>query len=67
MMKSGSHNSQPTNPDVPAPNRGVSKSHIPPDSMFFEKIIPALLVLLGLIAIILILFAVGVLIGIVHF
>jgi hypothetical protein len=44
-----------------------SKSHIPQNSVLFEKIIPALLMLMGIITIGLILFAAGVLLGIVHF
>ena len=44
-----------------------SKSHIPQNSILFEKIVPILLVLLGLITVGLILFAMGVLLGIVHF
>ena len=44
-----------------------SKSHIPQNSILFEKVVPILLVLLGLITVGLILFATGVLLGIVHF
>lgn len=42
------------------------KSHMP-RSMFFEKIIPILLVVMGLVMTALVLFAVGVLLGIVRF
>ncbi len=35
--------------------------------MLFEKVIPALLILMGVITVLLILFAAGVLLGIVHF
>jgi len=47
--------------------RPTGKSHIPPNSFLFEKLVPALLILMGLIMLGLVLFAVGVLIGIVHF
>ncbi len=43
-----------------------NKSRAPENSMFFEKIIPALLIFLGVLTAALILFAVGVLLGIVH-
>lgn len=42
------------------------KSHMP-SSVFFEKIIPILLVLMGIVMAVLVLFAVGVLSGLVHF
>ena len=45
----------------------VSKSHIPKDSLFFEKIVPISLIVLGLITLGLIIFAAGVILGIVHF
>ena len=47
--------------------RSNSKSHIPKDSIFFEKIVPMALILMGLITLGLILFAAGVLLGIVQF
>lgn len=47
--------------------RTESKSHIPKNSLLFEKIIPALLILMGIITLGLMLFAAGVLLGIVHF
>jgi len=43
------------------------KSHIPENSFLFEKIVPAALTILGIITLGLILFAAGVLLGIVHF
>jgi len=43
------------------------KSHMPQHSMFFEKIVPILLVGMGIITAALILFAAGVLLGIIHF
>jgi len=45
----------------------TSKSHIPRNSVFFEKVVPALLILMGIITLGLILFAAGVLLGIVRF
>jgi hypothetical protein len=44
-----------------------SKSHMPENSVLFERIIPAALVSMGILTIILILFAAGVLLGIVQF
>lgn len=44
-----------------------AKSHIPQNSILFEKIIPAVLIFLGVIMLGLILFAMAVLLGIVHF
>jgi len=43
------------------------KSHIPQNSVLFEKIVPALLILMGIIMAGLILFAAGVLLGIIRF
>ena len=43
------------------------KSHIPRKSVFFEKIVPVALLVMGMITLGLILFAAGVLFGIVHF
>ncbi|MCE9647015.1 MAG: hypothetical protein K8S20_13520 [Chloroflexi bacterium] len=45
----------------------TSPSRIPPNSLLFEKIIPALLIMLGLVTLGLILFAAGVLLGIIQF
>ena len=47
--------------------RANSKSHIPENSFLFEKLVPAALIILGVITLGLILFAAGVLLGIVHF
>jgi len=44
-----------------------AKSHAPKNSMLFEKVVPALLILMGILTIALILFAAGVLLGIIHF
>lgn len=47
--------------------RATSKSHIPKNSFLFEKIVPASLIVMGIITLGLILFAAGVLFGIVKF
>jgi len=52
---------------MPNHDHKINKSHIPRNSLFFEKIVPSLLILMGMITICLILFALGVLTGIVHF
>ena len=52
---------------MPKQTRANSKSHIPQNSILFEKIVPALLILMGIITVGLILFAAGVLLGIVQF
>jgi len=44
-----------------------SKSHMPQQSVFFEKIVPILLIAMGIVMAALILFAAGVLLGIVRF
>jgi hypothetical protein len=44
-----------------------SSSHMPEDSFFFEKAVPVLLILLGIVMVGLILIAAGVLIGLVQF
>jgi hypothetical protein len=43
------------------------KSHIPPNSFLFEKIVPMALIVMGIIMLGLMLFAAGVLLGIVQF
>jgi hypothetical protein len=43
------------------------KTHIPKDSLLFEKIIPALLIFFSLLTVLLILFAAGVLLGLIKF
>jgi len=45
----------------------TSKSHMPKDSLFFEKIVPISLITMGVITLGLILFAAGVILGIVQF
>jgi len=49
------------------PIRAKSKSHIPENSFLFEKIVPVSLIILGVVTLGLILFAAGVLLGIVKF
>ena len=44
-----------------------SKSHMPKNSVFFEKIVPISLITMGVITVGLILFAAGVILGIVQF
>jgi hypothetical protein len=45
----------------------TGKSHIPRNSLFFEKLIPALLALMGLITVAMVLFAAGILLGLIRF
>ena len=47
--------------------RTTGKSHIPSNSVLFEKIVPAALIVMGVVTAGLILFAAGVLLGIVQF
>jgi hypothetical protein len=56
-----------TGPNVSGPRRRLDLSHAPEHSLLFEKVIPALLILMGILTLLLILFAAGVLLGIVHF
>jgi len=51
--------------EIAKPKKVVSR--MPSGSLFFEKIVPLLLVLMGLLTVVLVLFAAGVLLGIVHF
>ena len=48
-------------------SRSTSKSRLTERSFVFEKIIPAMLILLGAIMLVLILFALGVLLGVIRF
>jgi hypothetical protein len=48
-------------------NRKNSKLYMPQESYFYEKVIPGLLIALGIVTAALIVFALGVLFGIVHF
>ena len=52
---------------MPNPTRVTETSRITGKSMLFEKIIPALLIVMGVLMAALILFAAGVLLGIIHF
>ncbi len=52
---------------MPNRSRSNNSSHIRGDSLLFNKIIPALLVLMGILMVALILFAIAVLAGIIHF
>ncbi|MCB0117589.1 MAG: hypothetical protein H6634_09110 [Anaerolineales bacterium] len=45
----------------------TSKSHMPKDSFLFEKFVPASLIVMGIVMVGLILFAAGVLLGVVKF
>lgn len=44
-----------------------SRSHMPKDSFFFEKVVPASLAVMGIVTLGLIIFAAGVLLGFVKF
>jgi hypothetical protein len=44
-----------------------SKSHMPQHSFFFDRIVPILLIIMAIILVGLMLFAAGVLVGLVHF
>jgi hypothetical protein len=51
-----------------AENRGRgNQSRTPDHSVLFEKIVPGLLIFMGILMVVLILFAAGVLAGIIHF
>lgn len=55
--------------EITKPEKAVTRtaSHMPKDSVFFEKIVPALLILMSALTAVLVLLAVGVLLGIVRF
>ena len=42
------------------------KSRMPGNSLIFERVVPALLILMGILTLVLILFAAGVLLGLIH-
>jgi len=44
-----------------------NKSHMPKDSFFFEKIVPISLIAMGIVTLGLMVFAAGVILGVVHF
>jgi len=52
---------------MPEPGPDRSKSHAPENSFLFEKLIPGLLIAMGILTVVLILFAAGVLLGLIHF
>ena len=52
---------------TPAPRSKTDRSRAPQNSLFFEKMVPVLLIGMGVITALLILFAAGVLLGIVRF
>ncbi|HEY2981369.1 MAG TPA: hypothetical protein VGJ22_09335 [Anaerolineales bacterium] len=52
---------------MPEPVDEVKRSHMPRNSMFFEKVIPIALLLMGIVTVALILFAAAVLLGLVRF
>ncbi len=47
-------------------SRNTSKSHAPKNSVMFEKIMPALLIALGILTVLLIGFAAALLLGFIH-
>lgn len=51
----------------PRPNDPRKRSRIPQGSLLFEKVIPVLLVVMGILMFLLVLFAVGVLTGVIRF
>ena len=53
--------------NLPKRNPINSKSRMPENSVLFERIIPTALVFMGILTVLLILFAAGVLLGIVQF
>jgi hypothetical protein len=52
---------------MPVLGKTDSKSRVPEQSVLFEKIVPASLIALGIITAVLILFAAGVLLGLIRF
>jgi hypothetical protein len=53
--------------NVPTRTPTNSKSHMPENSVLFEKVVPIALVFMGVLTAVLILFAAGVLLGIIRF
>ena len=51
---------------MPDDSHTNKKSHMPENSLMFEKVVPVLLILLGALTIALILFAAAVLLGVLH-
>ena len=52
---------------TPKQSARTAPSHAPEDSTLFERVIPILLIAMGVLTVLLILFAAGVLLDIVHF
>jgi hypothetical protein len=52
---------------MPDDSHANRKSHMPDNSLIFEKVVPVLLILMGILTVGLILFAAGVLLGVIHF
>jgi hypothetical protein len=57
----------PTQSSASTPNRKTDRSHAPENSVFFDRVVPVLLIAMGILTVFLILFAAGVLLGIIHF
>jgi len=53
--------------NVPKRAPANSKSHMPENSVLFERVIPAALGFMGILTVVLILFAAGVLLGLIQF
>ena len=53
--------------NVPKGTNPTSKSRMPENSVLFDKVIPASLIFMGILTVVLILFAAGGLLGIVQF
>jgi hypothetical protein len=49
------------------PSRPASKSRLPERSFLFERLVPASLIAFGILTVVLILFALGVLLGLIRF
>jgi hypothetical protein len=52
--------------NMPDDSQTNKKSHMPEKSLMFEKVIPVLLILLGILTVALILFAAGILLGLIR-
>jgi hypothetical protein len=53
--------------NVPKGTHSISKSRMPENSVLFDKVIPASLIFMGILTVVLILFAAGVLLGFIQF
>jgi hypothetical protein len=61
------YNFQGTRATMGTEARQPGTSRAPKNSMLFDKVVPALLILMGVLTVLLILFAAGVLLGFIHF